>query len=67
MFCCTINAADPGKHSPDCETQAPKGSCPNHRIKSHDQAGLMRWCDFCGQDAEGVQIKRGAGGWGTPR
>lgn len=65
MFCCAMAAAHPGRHAPDCETQSSE-SCPNHKIIAHDMEGKDRWCDFCGRDAEGNQIKRAAGGWGTP-
>jgi hypothetical protein len=40
--------------------------CPNHRIIAHDAVGKERWCDFCGKDANGEQVRRPAGGWGTP-
>lgn len=54
-------------HAPTCDKAAAAGTCPNHKVIAHDFEGLMRWCDFCGRDTEGVQIKRGSGGWGTPR
>jgi hypothetical protein len=66
MFCCTMFAATSGReHSPDCEHISPL-PCPNHRVKAHDKDGLKRWCDFCGKDATGVQVRPGAGGWGVP-
>jgi hypothetical protein len=66
MYCCVLGATGQG-HTADCDRVAPAGSCPNHKVVAHDQAGLERWCDFCGYDANGVKVRRGAGGWGTPR
>lgn len=65
MFCCTMNAAHIGQHSRNCETLR-NVNCPNHRVIAHDTAGEKRWCDFCGQDAAGNQIRPGSGGWAIP-
>jgi hypothetical protein len=66
MWCCAVSAATSGaSHSPDCEKLS-VSLCPNHKIIAHDQAGLERWCDFCGLDADGARVRRGAGGWATP-
>lgn len=65
MFCCTTFTTSQ-RHGSDCEFSQPSTVCVNHRIIAHDAEGLERWCDFCGRDAEGIQVKRPAGGWGTP-
>lgn len=66
MFCCTLFATGLGTHDPECETNAPSGTCANHRVIAHDTAGVKRWCDFCGKDDAGVKVGNAAGGWGTP-
>lgn len=66
MWCCVTRATSKeGQHSPGCDAVSERGSCPNHRIISHDAEGApeQRWCDFCGRDTAGTKVGLGAGRW----